>query len=48
MDATGPWPPVPVVVAALYPAGPMAAELFADLAAEMRVGLEAAGPLDAA
>jgi microcystin degradation protein MlrC len=48
MDATGPWQPVPVVVAALFPAGPMAAELFADLSAEMRVGLEAAGPLDAA
>jgi microcystin degradation protein MlrC len=48
MDATGPWEPVPVVVAALYPAGPMAAGLMADLVAAMRAGLEAAGPLDAA
>jgi microcystin degradation protein MlrC len=48
MDATGPWQPVPVVVGALFPAGPMAADLMADLAAEMRAGLEAAGPLDAA
>ncbi len=48
MDATGPWEPVPVTVAALYPAGPMAAELMADLMAEIQAGLEAAGPLDAA
>jgi microcystin degradation protein MlrC len=48
MDVTGPWEPVPVVVAALYPAGPMAADLFADLAAEMGAGLAAAGPIDAA
>jgi microcystin degradation protein MlrC len=48
MDATGPWQPVPVTVAALYHAGPMAAALFVDLAAEIRAGLEAAGPVDAA
>ena len=48
MDATGAWRPVPIAITALYPAGPMAAGLFADLAAEIEAGLEAAGPVDAA
>ena len=48
MDATGAWDPVPIAITALYPAGPMAAGLFADLVAEIAAGLDAAGPLDAA
>ena len=48
MDATGDWQPVPIAITALYPAGPMAAGLFADLVAEIAAGLDAAGPLDGA
>ena len=48
MDATGPWRPVPIAITALYPAGPMATGLFADLVAEIEAGLDAAGPVDAA
>ena len=48
MDATGDWQPVPIAITALYPAGPMAAGLFADLVGEIEAGLAAAGPLDAA
>jgi microcystin degradation protein MlrC len=48
MNATGAWQPVPIAITALYPAGPMAAGLFADLVAEITAGFETAGPVDAA
>src|SRR5215510_480733 len=47
MDATGPWEPVPILIAASYPAGPIEQATFERFLATMLVGLEAALPLDA-
>ncbi|MGD9805194.1 MAG: M81 family metallopeptidase [Hyphomicrobiaceae bacterium] len=47
MDATGPWEPVPILLAACQPAGYIDGALMDNYLAQMRAGLEAAGPLDA-
>jgi len=47
MDATGPWEPVPILLAACHPAGCIDGRLMDEYLAKMRAGLEAAGPLDA-
>jgi microcystin degradation protein MlrC len=47
MDATGSWQPVPILLTACYPHGPIAAELHHAFLAEIERGLMAAGPLDA-
>ncbi|HEX9461572.1 MAG TPA: M81 family metallopeptidase [Alphaproteobacteria bacterium] len=47
MDDAGPWTPVPIVVAAAEPGGPVDHDFFARLLADMRRRLDAAGPLDA-
>lgn len=47
MDATGPWRPVPILLAAMLPAGPLEGDVWDDLLHRMRRGLAAAGPLDA-
>lgn len=46
MDATGPWEPVPILVAAAPPGGPIDQRVFLDLLDEMARGLAAALPLD--
>src|SRR5262245_49992656 len=48
MDATGPWQPVPVLIAGSFPAGPIEQATFERFLATMLAGLEAALPLDAA
>ncbi|MEM9146231.1 MAG: M81 family metallopeptidase [Pseudomonadota bacterium] len=45
MDATGPWEPVPVLLAAAHPGGPVERAVFEDGVAAMRAGL--AEPVDA-
>ncbi len=45
MDATGPWQPVPVLLAACHPHGPVEEEVFEEAAATMIAGL--ADPVDA-
>ena len=47
MDATGPWTPVPILIAAAPPGGPIAQDLFLEICDRMRRGLAAALPLDA-
>ncbi|MBR0656897.1 M81 family metallopeptidase [Plastoroseomonas arctica] len=47
MDATGPWQPVPILVAAAPPGGPIAQDVFTGFLDAMRTGLAAALPLDA-
>lgn len=47
MDATGPWEPVPILLAACHPHGAIDGRLMDRYLALMRAGLEAAGPLDA-
>ncbi len=47
MDATGPWVPVPVLVASAPPGGPIDQALFQGFLDEVRTGLAAALPLDA-
>ena len=47
MDATGAWQPVPILVAAAPPGGPIAQDVFTDYLDAMRAGLAAALPLDA-
>ena len=47
MDATGPWQPVPVLLAACHPHGCIDGRLMDDYLARIRAGLAAAGPLDA-
>jgi microcystin degradation protein MlrC len=47
MDATGPWHPVPILVAASPPGGPIAQDVFTGFLDAMRTGLAAALPLDA-
>lgn len=46
MDATGPWQPVPVLVAAAPPGGPIEQSVFLGFLDEMAAGLAAALPLD--
>jgi microcystin degradation protein MlrC len=46
MDATGPWQPVPLLVAAAPPGGPIEQSVFLDFLDAMRRGLAAALPLD--
>jgi microcystin degradation protein MlrC len=48
MDALGPWTPVPVIVAAAEPGGPVDEGFFQATLAAMRARLAAAGALDAA
>jgi microcystin degradation protein MlrC len=47
MDATGPWVPVPVLVASAPPGGPIDQALFQGFLDEIRTGLATALPLDA-
>lgn len=47
MDATGPWQPVPVLVASAPPGGPIEQAVFQGFLDEIRTGLAAALPLDA-
>ena len=47
MDATGPWQPVPILIASSFPAGPIEQATFERVLAIMLAGLEAALPLDA-
>jgi microcystin degradation protein MlrC len=47
MDATGPWTPCPVLIAAAPPGGPIEQALFLDILDAMRRGLASALPLDA-
>lgn len=47
MDATGPWEPVPILLAGCHPHGPIEAGLLTRYLATIRDGLRAAGPLDA-
>lgn len=46
MDATGPWDPVPIVLAASHPAGPVERTVFEDFQNAVADGLHEAGPLD--
>ncbi|MFC7473058.1 M81 family metallopeptidase [Dankookia sp. GCM10030260] len=46
MDATGPWCPVPLLIAAAPPGGPIEQAVFLDLLDAMRRGLAAALPID--
>jgi len=46
MNDSGPWTPVPIVVADIGAAGPIAHDFYRELYEEMRRGLEAAMPLD--
>src|SRR5579883_368902 len=46
MDAAGPWTPVPIVLAAAAPNGPVEHGFFAAILEEIRAGLSAAGRLD--
>ncbi len=47
MDATGPWTPVPILIAGAPPGGPIAQDLFLDFLDRIRVRLCAALPVDA-
>jgi microcystin degradation protein MlrC len=47
MDATGPWEPIPLLLAACHPHGPIEAGLHRRFLAEIEEGLKAAGKLDA-
>ena len=47
MDATGPWQPVPILLAACHPHGCIDGRLMDEYLATIRAGLTAAGPLDA-
>jgi microcystin degradation protein MlrC len=47
MDATGPWQPVPILLAGSHPHGPVDGRLMDRFLAIVRDGLAAAGPLDA-
>ena len=48
MDATGPWQPVPLLIASSFPAGPVEQATFERALAIMLAGLKAALPLDGA
>ena len=47
MDASGPWTPLPIIVTACEPGGPVDERFFQQTLARMRVRLEAARPLHA-
>jgi len=47
MDATGPWHPLPCLLAASHPAGPVEETVFETALARMEAALRDAGPLDA-
>jgi len=47
MDATGPWQPVPILIASSFPAGPIEQAAFERALESMLAGLKAALPLDA-
>ena len=47
MDATGPWTPVPLVIASAPPGGPIVQDLFTDFCDRVRSRLAAALPVDA-
>lgn len=47
MDATGPWQPVPILLAGCHPHGPVDGVLMDRFLAIIRAGLATAGPLDA-
>ncbi len=47
MDATGPWQPVPILLAGCHPHGPVDGPLMDTFLAKIQVGLTSAGPLDA-
>lgn len=47
MDATGPWQPVPILLAACQPHGPVDGRLMDSYLDKIRAGLEAAGPVEA-
>ena len=47
MDATGDWQPVPILIAASHPAGPIDQALYDSMMETIVSGLEAAGDLDA-
>ncbi|MEO8651751.1 MAG: M81 family metallopeptidase [Hyphomicrobiaceae bacterium] len=46
MDATGPWEPIPILLAGCHPTGPVDGALMDEYLAKIRAGLTAAGPLD--
>ena len=47
MDATGPWKPLPLILASGYPSGPIDGDFFRATLGRMTEGLKAAMPLDA-
>ena len=47
MDATGPWQPVPILLAACHPHGPIEQALHDDYLSRIRTGLEAADKIEA-
>lgn len=47
MDATGPWEPIPILLAACHPHGAIDGRLMDDYLDKIREGLKATGPLDA-
>lgn len=47
MDATGDWTPVPCILAASHPAGPVRQAVFEEVAERAEAALRAAGPIDA-
>lgn len=47
MDATGPWQPVPCLLAASHPAGPVEESVFEEIVSRNETLLRNAGPLDA-
>ncbi len=47
MDATGPWQPVPCLLAASHPSGPVREAVFEEVAENIIDSLNSAGPLDA-
>ena len=47
MDATGNWTPVPCILAASHPAGPVRAAVIEEIIATCEAMLRAAGPVDA-
>jgi microcystin degradation protein MlrC len=47
MDATGPWQPVPILLAMAEPNGPVEEDAFAEMMRIWRTGLERAKPLNA-
>ncbi len=47
MDATGPWTPVPILLAGCHPHGPVDGALMDRFLGTIRAGLKAAAPVDA-